>query len=185
MLRASLFLTLSCSPALKEAAPTETLAIRDSNPFFGLSMKKTKYVTMVVIDPTINTMVALTKKSGPAHLIGRITFPGGKLEEGEGPFEAATREMLEETNVHVPRHRWHPIRVVETDTYELTVLAANSPNVAQARQMEQEPVWKLQADWSILQSLSQPDAYAHDFATLACQAMEKLKVPVPDLIPRV
>jgi mutator protein MutT len=43
---------------------------------------------------------------------GMWAFPGGALEDGESPAEAAVREVLEETGVHlepdrlVPWHRW-------------------------------------------------------------------------------
>lgn len=44
---------------------------------------------------TDNTLLIL--KDRPEWQKGRLNLPGGKIEEGETPEEAATRELLEET----------------------------------------------------------------------------------------
>lgn len=43
--------------------------------------------------------VLLTQRPGNTHLAGSWEFPGGKLEAGESPEEALTRELLEETSL--------------------------------------------------------------------------------------
>lgn len=44
------------------------------------------------------------------HVKGRMewTFPGGKIEEGETPKEAAIRELLEETGLEIGPNHLHP-----------------------------------------------------------------------------
>jgi 8-oxo-dGTP diphosphatase len=50
----------------------------------------------VVID---GDRVLLTKRPGGTHLAGAWEFPGGKLEEHEGPEAALVRELREELGV--------------------------------------------------------------------------------------
>src|SRR5438105_4193194 len=39
----------------------------------------------------------------PSENAGKWEFPGGKLEDGEGPWDAAKREWQEETGVKLPK----------------------------------------------------------------------------------
>lgn len=41
----------------------------------------------------------MQKRVEDGPLNGLLEFPGGKIEESEGPLEAATREVIEETNL--------------------------------------------------------------------------------------
>lgn len=129
-------------------------------------MTKIQYVTMVVIDPALGLAIGLTKLKGPKHLIGRITFPGGKIEPGEAAVTAASRELLEETGVEVPAANWQQVRFVEGADYELTVLTALSNKVSHARSIEAEPVWRLDIPWHLDNAKRQPSQYASDFSCL-------------------
>ena len=50
---------------------------------------------MHIISPDKSVMVGLIKKKGPAFLIGKLTVPSGKAEEGEDIFEESSRENKE------------------------------------------------------------------------------------------
>lgn len=54
--------------------------------------------------------VFVQKREGTGHLDGFHEFPGGKVQSGESPSEAARREVLEETRVDLTgarRRRLH------------------------------------------------------------------------------
>jgi len=122
-----------------------------------------RYVLMVVVDPSATFTVGLTKKKGPAFLLNRITFPGGKIEKNEPVLAAASREMLEETGLTISEDRWVVYEDKMLDGYQLIKLAAISPKVLHARAMEEEPVWHLNIGNHLAYAVNQPDQYAPDF----------------------
>lgn len=132
-------------------------------------MPVTRYVLALAFDPSLEYVVGITKKRGPAFLLGRVCFPGGHVEEGETPAEAVAREMREETDVDIPQAAWQQTDFVAGDGYELTTFAAVSPRVFQARAQEDEPVWQLRVASHREYARRQPDCYAPDFLdSLAC-----------------
>lgn len=64
--------------------------------------------------------VLVLKKSRPTWQAGRLNLPGGKIEPGETPEKAASRELKEETGLEciVPR----VLGKVVGDEYEMSVL---------------------------------------------------------------
>ncbi len=50
--------------------------------------------------------VVLIKKDHPAWQAGRLNGVGGKVEDGERPSEAMSRELLEEAGVYVAPDSW-------------------------------------------------------------------------------
>lgn len=126
-------------------------------------MSKTRYVLMVAIDPATAFTVGLTKKKGPAFLLNRVTFPGGKVEDGEDDRTAARREMREETGLDIPESDWVVYDIVEKEDRIIVKLAAVSNKVLHARAMEEEPVWHLAIASHQQYAARQPDQYAPDF----------------------
>lgn len=57
-----------------------------------------EYVIGVAVDPD-RTHVLVIEKNRPAWQVGKLNFPGGKIEDGETPEEAIVREFREETGV--------------------------------------------------------------------------------------
>lgn len=51
--------------------------------------------------------------------------PGGHVEKGEAPFEAATRELLEETGLRAQLHPWHEQHLMPVDI-DIHFIPANS-----------------------------------------------------------
>ena len=137
-------------------------------------MHKINYVLTVVMDPTTGFVVGITKKKGPAFLINKLTFPGGKIEEGESVAVAGSREMLEETGIVIPASDWCQVSKVYRENYSLTVLAAESSKVLHARQLEEEPVWHLAIERHLGYAKVQPDQYVPDFIETLEGALEAI-----------
>lgn len=99
------------------------------------------YVLIVCLDQAQQNVVTLRKIKGPAAVIGKINFPGGKLELHEEPMHAAIREFHEETGVLLPEQDLSMLcfgGVV--DEYALYVYSAKTDLALQASTTEQEIV---------------------------------------------
>lgn len=131
-----------------------------------------QYILMIVYDAVRNQVVGLLKQRGPEFLIGKITFPGGKLEKGETPEEGASREMLEETGISVPLSAWKFVCRHEV----MMVLAARSEDVMTARQCEDEPVFVMSVPRQLEYAKKTPGEYSPDFITTLTAALETLSV---------
>jgi 8-oxo-dGTP pyrophosphatase MutT (NUDIX family) len=129
-------------------------------------MSFTKYVCMVVFDPTLTYVIGITKKKGPSFLLNKLTFPGGKVEDGESVLEAARREMREETGLDIPLSAWRQVHVLTAEDRECTTFAAVSDKFFNARTCETEPVWQLQVNSHRGYASNQPAQYAPDFLEL-------------------
>ncbi len=59
----------------------------------------TVYSSVIVFNDTLNRVLLVKKVRGPKFLIGKWTAIGGKVEDGETPAAAASRELAEEAGV--------------------------------------------------------------------------------------
>lgn len=134
----------------------------------------TRYVLVVAMDLTNRFCVGITKKKGPAFLLNKLTFPGGKLEEGESAADAAKRELKEEVGIDVPLEGLSLIECVTGEGYELWKFAVVTDKVLYARQLEEEPVWHLAIDRHLEYSLWQQDAYVPDFRDTLIAALRRV-----------
>lgn len=85
---------------------------------------KTLYCFMLVFSEDLSEVVLLTKKKGPAFLLGKLTGIGGKLEPGEDALTAAIREMKEETGLDISKDKWTFVSVNEGPAYRLDTFTA-------------------------------------------------------------
>jgi 8-oxo-dGTP pyrophosphatase MutT (NUDIX family) len=143
------------------------------------SMDSISYVLMVVVDPVTASAVGLIKKKGPTFLLNKLTFPGGRIEEGESPRSAATRELFEEAGIHVPESAWTLAEFRTSADHEMYVLAATSCHACEARQMEDEPVVLLEPQRHLLRAVVRTEEYAPDFVVVWRAAMKVLNLPMP------
>ena len=56
-------------------------------------------IAATIVDPDTSKVLIIERATQPAK--GLLSLPGGRLELGEKITDAAAREVLEETNVHV------------------------------------------------------------------------------------
>ena len=128
------------------------------------------YVLLVVHDPVRDLVVGLLKQKGPEFLLGKITFPGGRLEDGESPEEGASREMREETGLDIPVSNWKFV----CRHADMMVLAACSANVVKAVQREEEPVFAMSVPRQLEYAKKNVRAYSHDFIVTLTAALSAL-----------
>lgn len=121
-----------------------------------------QYVLMLVYDPLRDIVVGLLKERGPAFLVGKLTFPGGKTEAGETPEQACSREMKEEAGITVPVDAWQFV----ARSSVVMVMAAISDQVVCAKQCDDEPVFVMSVTRQLEYAARTPDAYVPDFIVL-------------------
>ena len=95
--------------------------------------------------------VLLIEKRKPAWQYGKYNLPGGKIEDGETPEQAAIRELQEETNLRTIKTE--PIgRIVGSD-WIVYLIRCEAWNVDGLKRMTSEPVFSL----PIREALAHPD----------------------------
>lgn len=130
------------------------------------------YINCAVLDEEREHVVLLTKTKGPAFLVGKDNFPGGKMEPGESPAQAAIREVHEETGIRIPEGNIALLHEEGDAGYRLYTLVAVVPRsvLVTATSMEEEPV-RVQAIASALQQWREaPQSAAPDMPMLLAKA---------------
>jgi 8-oxo-dGTP diphosphatase len=99
----------------------------------------------------------VARRPGDVHLAGFWEFPGGKIEAGEEPAEAARRELDEETGLFAPS--LEPLVVVVHDYVDrplrFHVFLAREPRGEVRMDEEREWSWKSRDE---LEQLEMPEA---------------------------
>ena len=71
-------------------------------------------------------------------------MPGGKIEPGESPYQAASRELREETNLLC--YACEFMGQISGEFGQVHVIKCMTPVHAEARQMEEQPIYTLWLD---------------------------------------
>ena len=118
--------------------------------------------------------VLIAQRPPGKHLAGLWEFPGGKMEPGESPAQAAIREVREETGLLIPEDNIALLREDGDAGYHLYTLVAVVPRevLLTATTMEEEPV-RVQAIASALQQWRDaPQSAAPDMPMLLVMARD-------------
>lgn len=125
-----------------------------------------KYVNAMAFSMDMDCMAVLLKNR-PESLAGKLCPPGGRVEPGESPQDAVSREFHQEAGVLIAPHKWAPIALTTTaDNGELmgTFLVFDD-SVMQAHTMEDEPVFVRRTMDVIEQCIEKPTTVAPDLLT--------------------
>ena len=88
------------------------------------------YVVGLVFDAS-NTKVLLVRKNRPNWQVGKLNGIGGKVEEGETPYEAVVRECEEECGLLL--YNWLLVdRFTDNDSYEVFFFTIQAENIHKA-----------------------------------------------------
>ena len=100
-----------------------------------------KYVLVFLFSKSLQNVLLIEKQRGPAHLIGKWTGLGGKVEPGELPLNAAIREVKEESGIdasHILTNNDHFCTLFKDQEFEMFIYAASTNNIFGAKQQETE-----------------------------------------------
>lgn len=114
--------------------------------------------------PAQPRVVLLTKKHGPSMLHGKFNYPGGKIEPGETPAQAAAREVAEETGLVIAAEDLAYVDEVHVPgEYQLSVFAGYHPHPELAQSMTDEDISVHFVTDIAEDARANPHKYAPDF----------------------
>ena len=117
--------------------------------------------------------VIIRKIRGPEGVAFRFNFPGGHIEPGETPEQAAVRELAEETGLTAAESQLVPIAHKGLPgIYDLYVFGLMMDTVSGAQSLTDEKVSIHPADWLLGDAAVNPRNYGPDFLTLLALAIE-------------
>ncbi len=130
----------------------------------GLPRPRYAVVAPVVLDPDGPEVLVEVRASGISQA-GDPCFPGGHIEPGESPAEAAARELAEELGIHVPPSRFlGQLPTVQTylgSQTNLYVCTLSPEEAARIRPAPSEVSELLRVPLSFF--LRRPNASSYDF----------------------
>lgn len=126
-----------------------------------------RFVLIIATDRAGEKFVLLEKNKGPAHLVGKMSFPGGRDDQGENDLAVtAARELLEETGVTAAPADMVHLTTLEQPWGSLAVFTV-ACDISVARSMESEAVVTAAIDATVSAARgSQAELFVGDFLEL-------------------
>lgn len=116
------------------------------------TFERVKRLPSVQVIAAKGNKVLLLKERHPARRGIRYSVPGGRMEEGESPLEAAKRELLEETGMAASK--WKLLKTYrESGWFTWDVYLYLAKDCRWVREAEPDPGEKIVADWVSLDGL--------------------------------
>lgn len=118
---------------------------------------KTHYVAEFMFDETLQN-VALIRKLKPAWQKGKLNGIGGKVEEGEAPYDAMVREFWEETDCNTVVSQWNQLAQLKGPDWQVDFYATRGTlaalNSATDEKVEVHPVKKVVQWLDVIENLT-------------------------------
>ena len=89
--------------------------------------------------------VLLIRKNRPDFQAGKLNGLGGKIEDGETPLEAVSREVSEESGINLPTHCYKSVGVIQNvndedeNQFKVDIFFAEA-NILEAKTLTDEEV---------------------------------------------
>lgn len=107
---------------------------------------------MVIVCAIHDRQIVLIRKNRPKFQIDKLNFPGGSVKDGESTYDAAKRELKEETNLKLA-----PFHIVgkfgNNKDWEVFIYVGKIINFNELKQLTDEQI----EVYSISQIITHPD----------------------------
>lgn len=97
------------------------------------------------------THVALIKKIKPAWQNGLLNGIGGKIEDGESPEDALTREFLEETGIESNVYQWRGVTTLGSEDWTVYIYFTDQLDISKVQSITEEEVGIYSVDTILLE----------------------------------
>jgi 8-oxo-dGTP pyrophosphatase MutT (NUDIX family) len=145
------------------------LTLKSLTGFFHKAEQMQRYVSTVILSEDLKSIVVI-RKNRPANLAGKLNAVGGHIEPGEGIYDAAVREIKEETSLVIDRRNLDMIGNLSDMAYTWDVACfatvLNRDELLKARTETDEKV----EVWNIATLLNEPTV-DEDFKHLVYESL--------------
>ena len=136
-------------------------------------MNKLHYVNCVLLSEDLSELCVIFKLRGPAELINKFNFIGGKVEQNEYTSDAVVREVMEETGLDISLEKINLFMTFENEEYRLDnhVVFLSTAKLRQAKTCESEKISVVDTKTTLNECKELPNKYSPSFLMLLQAAL--------------